>query len=232
MTTQEFNLEFDIYYNNIASNNAPEINAYEKSVFLTDAQEQIVRELYDKGGYENSELSRRHLDNLKRQSVRTSPTQNAALAASTNSWFFTIPNDLMYIVKENVRLVTPCTDIIDVLPVTEDEYNLQKSNPFRKPSVKGRNKFAWRLDHSKISTNRSIEIVLAEDATLNQYIVRYIKKPNPIVLVDLDTIDESLSIEGVTEQTECELDSIVHRYILKLAVENAYKIYMGIKQNQ
>lgn len=37
MTLQEFSDEFDVLYNNITSNQAPGLNEYEKSVFLTKA---------------------------------------------------------------------------------------------------------------------------------------------------------------------------------------------------
>ena len=43
MTTQEFSLEFDLLYNNISSNQAPGLTEYEKSTFLTQAQEEIVK---------------------------------------------------------------------------------------------------------------------------------------------------------------------------------------------
>ena len=46
MTNQEFDKEFDILYDNIASNGAPGLNKYEKSVLLTRAQDEIVRENY------------------------------------------------------------------------------------------------------------------------------------------------------------------------------------------
>ena len=46
MTNKEFSYEFDILYNNIMSNQAPGLDDYEKSVFLTKAQENIVLELY------------------------------------------------------------------------------------------------------------------------------------------------------------------------------------------
>ena len=39
----EFSNEFDVLYNNIMSNAAPGLNEYEKSVFLTKAQEEIVK---------------------------------------------------------------------------------------------------------------------------------------------------------------------------------------------
>lgn len=44
MTVDEFKVEFDILYNNLASNAAPPLNDYEKSVFLTKAQEELVLE--------------------------------------------------------------------------------------------------------------------------------------------------------------------------------------------
>ena len=37
MTTVDFNVEFELLYNNALSNSAPEINVYEKSLFLTQA---------------------------------------------------------------------------------------------------------------------------------------------------------------------------------------------------
>ena len=42
MTNEEFNNEFDVLYNNITSNQAPGLDEYEKSVFLTKAQDDIV----------------------------------------------------------------------------------------------------------------------------------------------------------------------------------------------
>ena len=68
MTTQEFSNEFDLMYDN-ASGNAPGINLYEKSVFLTLAQEEIVKETYSgytqsRVGFEGSERRRRQLSEL------------------------------------------------------------------------------------------------------------------------------------------------------------------------
>lgn len=47
MTTQEFSSEFDILYNNIMSNAAPGLDEYEKSVFLTKAQEEILKNYFN-----------------------------------------------------------------------------------------------------------------------------------------------------------------------------------------
>lgn len=47
MTCEEFSNEFDVLYNNIASNQAPGINEYEKSVFLTKAQDEIIKSYFN-----------------------------------------------------------------------------------------------------------------------------------------------------------------------------------------
>ena len=69
MTLQEFSIEFDIMYNNVTSNSAPPLNEYEKSVFLTQAQLEIVKELYSGRNQlglavEVNEESRHYLNSL------------------------------------------------------------------------------------------------------------------------------------------------------------------------
>lgn len=66
MTIQEFSDEFDVLYNNITSNQAPGLDEYEKSVFLTKAQDEIVKSYFDprsnkvQEGFDGSE--RRQID--------------------------------------------------------------------------------------------------------------------------------------------------------------------------
>lgn len=50
MTIQEFSNEFDILYNNVMSNQAPGLDEYEKSVFLTKAQNEIVKNYFNPKG--------------------------------------------------------------------------------------------------------------------------------------------------------------------------------------
>lgn len=47
MTNEEFSNEFDVLYNNITSNQAPGLDEYEKSVFLTKAQDEIVKAYFN-----------------------------------------------------------------------------------------------------------------------------------------------------------------------------------------
>lgn len=64
MTNPEFSNEFDILYNSISSNQSPGIDEYEKSVFLTMAQDDIIK------SYFNPVLNKSHEgydDNHRRQ---------------------------------------------------------------------------------------------------------------------------------------------------------------------
>lgn len=47
MTNSEFSNEFDVLYNSITSNQAPGLDEYEKSVFLTKAQDEIVKSYFN-----------------------------------------------------------------------------------------------------------------------------------------------------------------------------------------
>ena len=47
--------------------------------------------------------------------------------------------------------------------------------------------------------------------------MRYIARPKPIILTDLN----DLSINGISAETECELNPVIHKDILERAVQLA-----------
>lgn len=207
MTNPEFSIEFDILYNNISSNKAPGLNEYEKSVFLTKAQEQIVTELYSGrnttyNSFEETEEQRRYLHSLITTSSLEESTEIDDIITS-NSSVYKLPENIMFITYETAILTG--NKEVTVYPVSQDELSKIIKNPFRGPS----NNRVLRLDLG----NNSIEVISNYDIT--KYLIRYIRKPNPIILVDLE---DELSINGVSEESECELDSSLHRTILDRAV--------------
>lgn len=207
MTNPEFSIEFDILYNNISSNKAPGLNEYEKSVFLTKAQEQIVTELYSGrnttySSFEETEEQRRYLHSLITTSSLEESTDTDDIITS-NSSIYKLPENIMFITYETAILTG--NKEVTVYPVSQDELSKIIKNPFRGPS----NNRVLRLDLG----NNSIEVISNYDIT--KYLIRYIRKPNPIILVDLE---DELSINGVAEESECELDSSLHRTILDRAV--------------
>lgn len=230
MNTNEFNREFNILYDNIASQGAPGINTYEKSVFLTQAQEELVKAYYsaddDGKGFESNEKLRREMSDLVLP-YSSSLTVDNEYGLSPSSKFFVIPNDTWYIVAEDIKITGPSeclvNKIVGVKPITHDEYKYSSRNPFRKPNERR----AWRMDVSLGGASRVVEIISGYEVL--SYNMRYIRKPQPIILVDLGTDPEytglDLTIDGISTKTECNLNSSIHRNILRRAVELATLSY-------
>lgn len=225
MTTTEFNDQFDIHYNSIAGQSAPNIDSYEKSVYLTKAQLELVKNYYDptsnakNKGFEASEKRRVDLKELKRRvEVNTfSNTSYGKLAL--------LPSELYLITREDAILSsdTFCNGKIlaSVKPITSDEFNIQRKNPFKKPDKS----VVWRMDHASISTSNTVELVSAYP--IDKYIAEYIMYPTPIILEDLDTAypGQHLSIDGQTTKTECILNKGTHSEIVDRAVQLALRDY-------
>lgn len=133
---------------------------------------------------------------------------------SDKSVFAVLPDDLWFITYESVTLNgdTPCVDgkEIQVIPTTQDEYHRIKGNPFRKPNSRK----ALRLDVDE----SMVELIAEED--IRSYLVRYLSRPEPIILVDLP---DELSINNVKTKTECKLNPGIHRMILEVAVNLAIR---------
>lgn len=232
MTTTEFSNEFDILYNNLRNNSAPGIDMYEKSVLLTKAQEQLVLNYYRKDGnkyfegFENSEKRKKDLEKLiVNYKISASFTETPDFSISKlKSYVVPIPSNVMFIIQEQVKVGS---EFFNVVPVSHDEIMLQKSNPFRQPSTTISNK-AWRLDNTLGSGENSIEVIMPQSSVITEYQMRYLKKPNPIILTNLDEGEftgMNLSIDGETEEATSELNPTIHRQIVDRAVELALEAY-------
>tara|TARA_R110002050_G_scaffold267498_1_gene409190 strand:+ start:14791 stop:15537 length:747 start_codon:yes stop_codon:yes gene_type:complete len=232
MNTVEFSNEFDILYDNVATKGAPGIDLYEKSVYLTTAQLELVKNYYDpksnrkQVGFERSEKRRVDLKELIRDyksNIIIDSTDNI----SPDSQFFRIPSDTFLIIQEQATLGSEdeCLNskVLRVDPQTYDEYNIQKDNPFRQPDVN----FIWRLDYySQLGTTKNVELI--SPYPIAQYHIRYIKYPEPIILTALDAgefVGMDLSIDGISTEQTCQLNTEIHREILNRAVELALRDY-------
>lgn len=245
MTIQEFSEQFDVLLNSsfIANDFGEQsskidiqLDEYEKSVFLTQAQEQLVINLYNGRNieglsFESAEESRRYLKEL---TVNVNPNiepldpldpaytiypdvYKVDSSAISNMLFITREVALFDI--NNITNPKPWQNgnnlIVEVVPITQDEYNRTKRNPYKKFNedrilrIEFGNK--WYL-HSKYP--------------ISQYEVDYIRKPLPIVLYS--NASDVPSIDGETYNQTSELNPILHRTILLEAV----KLAKIIKQNQ
>lgn len=224
MTTNEFEWEFDVLYNNIASNAAPGINSYEKSVLLTKAQDELIKNYFNpqgnkyKEGFDGS--AKRQIDFSGLISVANGTLldqQGFDLRAKV----FKIPTDVFLIINESI--VTN-TGIKQIIPIKFDEYTRLMSKPYKEPL-----KFqAWRLiTDGGINSGVTVEIIPNSQETVESYTLRYVRRPKPIILANLKSEYGDVSINGETEISQCELNPLVHREILQRAVELAKITYLG-----
>lgn len=227
MTTKEFSDAFDIMLNSYGDfSGTLAFDEYEKSLFLTQAQEQLVIELYtgrnNKGGsFEKTEEMRASLKSL----IKTSPCNNIEnlKGISKYSKFFTLPKDILFITYESATLddtTAGCKNGSEILivPTTQDEFNTVMENPFRQASERR----ALRLDYGTTDDGTNV-VEIVTKYNIKDYTIRYLSKPTPIILANLNSssIDDkldSLSIDDKTKITECTLNSVLHKPILERAV--------------
>ena len=231
MTNQEFSNEFDVLYNNIMSNAAPGLDEYEKSVFLTKAQDEIVKNYFNPKGNKYQEGFD---DNQKRQIDFSMIMRSAEKKQFTEGVFDTrgkivsIDSDIMMILNEYVTVTRVKSEgdsnsiqetiRLTIVPINYNEYSRLMSKPYKRP-LKWQ---AWRLLTNE-GTTKKAEIIVGPNDTLVTYNIRYIKRPNAIILSTL----EGVTLDGKSTAQECELDPILHQEILQRAVELAKICYSG-----
>ena len=165
MTNSEFSNQFDVLYNNIMSNQAPGLDEYEKSVFLTKAQDEVVLAYFNpKGnkffeGFDGSE--QRQIDFSMLMKTATTAGTGApielgdpifvpiAVADDPSVRSVTLPSDIMLYINERVKVTRPVGNntpsvYLNVVPISYDEYSKQMSKPFKRPL----HYQAWRLLNS------------------------------------------------------------------------------------
>jgi hypothetical protein len=244
MTNEEFSNQFDVLYNNIMSNQAPGLDEYEKSVFLTKAQDEIVK------AYFNPRLNKTQEGfdaNEKRQidfsMITRSDTYNEE-ASFKESFFDNRENtksvilnkDILMFVNEYIIVSRKISDSqskdtrLTVIPINYTEYSRLMSKPYKRPL----NYQAWRIldnsaaDGTTTTYTKKVELVVGPNDTIKSYHVRFIKRPRAIRLIDFDEV----TLDGESTKQTCELDPILHQEILQRAVELAKASYTGDLNSQ
>lgn len=224
MNHVEFSNQFDILYNNIMSNAAPGINEYEKSVLLTKAQDEILKNYFNPQGNKYREgfdgSAKRQIDFSGLISVAECTLLSGA-GFDPRAKIYRMPEDVFLIMNETL---TTDTGVKQVVPISFDEYSRLMSKPYKEP-LKYK---AWRLvTEGSGSDNVVVEVIPHSGETVSKYTVRYVRRPKPIVLVDLASEYGDVSINGVSTISECELNPLTHEEILQRAVELAKIVYTG-----
>ena len=123
-----------------------------------------------------------------------------------------LSQDLLWIIVEQATYANPlpcCPRMagktVSVIPRTHDEYHRMIDNPFRGPSRKR----VIRLN----AANNIVELI--SDYPIGSYMLRYVKQPNPIILVNLSG---DVSIRGEQSESTGSLPDFLHEEILSRAV--------------
>lgn len=217
MNAQEFSNTFDtllqpyITKESFSEQNNLAFDEYEKSIFLTKAQEQIVLELYQE--LEQSEEVRKYLSNLiKTANFAPIGEQDESLINNTfKSYKVELRDIILFMIYEQCTLSDEnnCINgrIVSVVPIIHDDLDKVLKNPFKSPNSRK----VIRLDFDN-------KIELISKYNISNYKVRYLKKPNPIILVKLE---DNLSIDNNAEVSSGETNPILHERIVQRAVQLA-----------
>lgn len=222
---EEWSLGFDLSFDNIASGMAPGMNEYEKSVYLTRAEKDIVLALY-KGqlgdSFEATEELTAYLESLVRQKkllplLETDSVQRL----SDKSVLFANPSDLLFRTVEGCTIsVNGSERVIPVIPVTRDEYWRTLRNPFKQPNINKSVRITSSTngnDEADGYENSGVVEIIGKHPAKN-YIVSYLAMPEPIILEDLT---DGKTIDGKDKAQTCKLPEALHQSILAEAVRLA-----------
>lgn len=239
-SVKEFSNEMDVLWNNITSNRAPGLSEYEKSVFLTKAQNELVKNYFMpnsagnnlKMGFDDAAIRQVNFSTLIRSTTATKTDD--APSIDMRATVYTLPANILCILNEQVMVKKTIKSgnievARQVIPINFMEYTRLMSKPFKEP-LKNQ---AWRLIAvGENSTNKVELVTTSEDkAAVTSYLIRYVKTPVPIILEGLSSYGDDIQIEGVSDESMCELDASTHDAILQRAVELA-KVAWEIDVNQ
>lgn len=144
MSNEEFSNEFDVLYNNLTSNQAPGLDEYEKSVFLTKAQYEIQYAYADPRGnkfiqgFDGSPKRQADFSKLMKTAVLSPLDIENKNKFDSRSVCFYAPDDMFIPINElcsdtNYRYV--------VIGIDFGSYNTFMSKPYQYPPKR----HIWRL---------------------------------------------------------------------------------------
>lgn len=230
MTVQEFSNEFDILYGNITNGQAPALDEYEKSVFLTKAQSEIIKEYFNArvdstdGGFDGSQKRQYDFSSLIKNTVLTQTTGVGTFHPGSTSFYF--PSDYFLSINEIIEgSTTDARKIYSVIPITYVDYQkvIQKPYPYPPKNC------VWRIFYTTAVDSKQEKVpvagIIGKCEKGFKYNLRYVSKPSPIILVNLNSDD--LTIEGESTSATCMLPTQIHQDILERAVTLAKIAYQA-----
>lgn len=234
MTLQDFSNEFDILFNNIASNQAAGLNEYEKSVFLTKAEYELTDAFFSPKnnkqmeGFDNSSVKEQMLVSLLvREDIPLKPAGEDGI--NPKAFIGEYPENIYAVQSESVTVEgRESVRKLPVFPLTVVEYEKMMNKVSNRPPKN----LIWKIANNGAAIKECAEYLGSPNDVLKTSTIKYIKRPEPIILPDLDA---GLSIDGYTvvesgatgkqvnsvDGYECKMHPSLHPLILQRAVELA-----------
>lgn len=238
MTPSEFSNQFDILYDNITSNQAPGLDDYEKSVFLTKAQEELVKDYFNPinnklgQGFDGSTKRQYDFSTIVKtvelkaipQEILKSNGNYTNSAIDPRSRLYVVPED--YYLEVNNTVVLNDGKILAGTSITYAQYLNYLNTPYQLPSKH----IFWKLMRDRIASDELFEkknYYIIKDAKVDNFITLLVPVDFAVVLesgdetnVEYNADDPSLTLtykmpEKDTESIDGNLNS------LKRALENA-----------
>lgn len=187
----EFSSQFDTLYNNITSNQSPGLDEYEKSVFLTKAQDNIIE------SYNNPRSNKVQLgfDDSKGRQVNFSSLMKTVYPIKNEfynkfderSVSYIMPSDLLIFVNES------CSDDSNryvVQELTYSEYDRLMLKPYQNPVKRG----IWRLivdsNSPGICKDSNLSIYNTSLKTV-EFVLKLVANPSQDIVEDGVTISKT-----------------------------------------
>jgi len=246
MTVTEMKYEFDNQMLPIQ-----DFQDFEISEALTMAQHNVVINKISGANKEGTtvnedEKRRVQFSELMKNTKISLFTSNSTSVNFPNAVLAELPTDFLYALTERCDIEptedNDCYDTItgvQVKAITENYYNSNINNSLRNPYVG----LIWRVNYMRAIATKPIwddgatvslkrhELVPPSGFTLLNYYLRYIRRPNPIIInVDKSGTSKTLDGYAIVDATskDCELDPFIHREI----VSEAVRLFHGYRKDQ
>lgn len=220
MTIEEMSNEFDNelfkLYETGVSNIPLQLDEYEKSIYLTKAQEAIVDSLYSE--FDASESIRRQLHNLicmeSKKLEKSANPHFKYLGYVEYHYIHEGKDTIKAILSEYAVINTKCASVpLPVIPVKQDDINRVIQNPFRTAN----NNRLLRIEGYE---DKAILDIIGKDFNVEdnsiEYHITYLRTPKPIILMDFS--NDKLTINGISKNDTIDLPEDLHRKIIEIAV--------------
>lgn len=213
MNALEMQYAFELRTGQVDSFEGNRIDSDKIQDLLNVSQNQEIQDRYSKylgsslTKFDFTEKLRRELSNLI-TSVNKTSFDSSDGSLHKNAVFVMLPSDYLYGVEERcvVSDSSGSTGVAQVMPITYDEYLVEKDNPFLEPN----DELVWRLDYGVTGATgiKKHELISGDDITIDSYTVRYLRRPQDIII-------------HPTNKQDCELDESIHDNIVNRAVQMA-----------